>query len=354
MKVTLKDIANATDLSLSTVSLALRGEGRISERNRKKILSKASQLGYQSSIKLRKKSNKHPTSIALIMQLEKSEFYPAFFEGFTNASEKRNVEISLFNVSNNSTRVSALISHLCEIGYSAAVIFVPALKRRHYMEILSTVPENFSVISCSNIINPVMDTVTFDAYSGANLVADHFYKQGFRKFGIIEGPQQKPEALFRTNGFTDYTKYKPDSRIVWSFIGDYTKESGEEAFEDFKNQKEKPQAIFAANDAMAFTFMGTARVNGWRIPEDIAVAGYDNLPMCAFHYPQITSVDTDYTALGENALDNLLDRMAKPKTHKGMVSLVPVGLEVRQSSISSTSFNETQNNLKSSKETAII
>ncbi len=332
MKVNLKDIARATGFSLSTVSLALRGKGRISEQNRSKILVRASEMGYKCSPKKKSVSKNRHLYFALIMQLEKSEFYPAFYKGFTDAAHNKNIEISLFNVFGNNERVEALIKNLIDIGYSAAVLFIPSLKQKQYQLLQNSIPEGFPVISCSNINNPVLDTVTFDAYSGAYLVAKHFYSQKFRRFGIIEGPQNKPEALFRTNGFTDFTKQRSDSKIVWSYIGDYTRYSGVCAFDNFENATEKPEAIFAVNDAMAVSFLDKARSKGWIIPEDLAIAGYDNLPMSEYNFPNISSVKTDFEALGENAIAALLDRLNRPRPSQGMTSLLPVSLEVRESS----------------------
>lgn len=333
MKVTLKDIATTTGFSISTVSRALRGEGRISEEHRHRILAKAHDMGYELPTGRRNVPADQPPYIALITQFETGEFYSSFFEGFVNAALDQKVQISLFSVSNDYNQVDTLINNLRALGYAAAVIFVPELKEKQYRRILHAIPKDFPVISCSNINNPVLDTVTFDAYRGASLVAEHFHNEGYAKLGMIEGPQEKPEARFRTNGFVDMTKIKPGSTVTWSYTGDYTHESGIKAYKAFKKLTEHPRAVFAANDAMAFGFMESARADGWRFPEDIAIAGYDNLPLCRFHYPQLTSVNTNYTLLAKNTLDNLLARLGKPTSHQGIVSLVPISLSIRHSSM---------------------
>ncbi|MDI6400530.1 LacI family DNA-binding transcriptional regulator [Balneolaceae bacterium ANBcel3] len=333
MKVTLRDIASATGFSISTVSRALRGEGRISEEHRHEILAKAHEMGYELPTGRRSIPKNQPPHIAIITQFETGEFYSCFFEGFSIASLQKGVQVSLFSVSHDYTKVDTLINNLRALGYSAAVVFVPELKEEQYKRLLHAIPKDFPVISCSNINNPVLDTVTFDAYRGASLVAEHFCKQGYRKVGIIEGPQEKPEARFRTNGFTDYIKHESISEIVWSFPGDYTHDGGIRAFEALKEASDVPRAIFAANDAMAFGFMESARAQGWRFPQDIALAGYDSLPLCKYHYPQLTSVNTNYTLLAKNTLETLLSRIGRPVSHQGIVSLVPVSLDIRESSV---------------------
>lgn len=333
MKITLKDIASTTGFSISTVSRALRGEGRISEEHRHEILAKAHEMGYELPTGRRNIPKNQPPYIAIITQFETGEFFASFFDGFAKAAVQKDVQVSLFSVSHDYTQVDSLINNLRALGYSAAVVFVPELKEKQYRRLLHAIPKDFPVISCSNINNPVLDTVTFDAYRGASLVAEHFHEQGYKKLGIIEGPQEKPEARFRTNGFNDFAKHKSGADIIWSFTGDYTHNAGIEAFQNFKEQKEFPHAVFAANDAMAFGFMESARAAGWKFPGDLALAGYDNLPFCLYHYPQLTSVDTNYTLLAKNTLDNLLARLGRPVSHQGIVSLVPVSLNIRESSV---------------------
>lgn len=334
MKVTLKDISDDTGFSVSTVSRAVRGKGRISQPNRKKIIASARKLGYPMPENGHDRLKNKTLSVAIITNFQTGEFYASFFVGFMEASQNREMNISLFSIKPELDAINTLIVEIRSLGYSAAVMFIPQLKENQYRHILENKPKDFPVISCSNIDNSVFDTVTFDAYQGATLVSKHFYSEGYRKMGIIEGPYEAPEARFRTNGFSDYIKQTNDAEISWYYKGDYTHESGIEAFESFDKLSSKPEAIFAANDAMALGFIETARKSGYDIPGDVALAGYDNLPFCKYHYPQITSVNTDYRLLAENTLNNLISRLEREDDkHQGIVSLVPVTLEIRHSSL---------------------
>ncbi|MFO7846915.1 MAG: LacI family DNA-binding transcriptional regulator [Balneolaceae bacterium] len=335
MKVTLQDISDDTGFSISTVSRAVRGKGRISQPNRKKIIASARKLGYPVPENGPADDQNKTPSVAIITNFKTGEFYSSFFVGFIAAAKNKELNISLFSVDPDLEAIDNLIGEVRTLGYSAAVLFIPQLKEKQYRHILETKPKDFPAISCSNIDNSVLDTVTFDAYQGAVLVSKHFYAQGYRKLGIIEGPFEAPEARFRTNGFTDYVKQSSDAEITWVYPGDYTHESGISAFQHFHESQNKPEAIFATNDAMALGFVETARKAGYNIPEDVGLAGFDNLPFCEYHYPKITSVNTDYKLLAENTLDNLISRLrSENDRHQGIVSLVPVSLEIRESSIS--------------------
>lgn len=332
MKITLKDISDSTGFSVSTISRAVRGEGRISEANRRKILASAHELGYPLPTNGRAIPENQPPYVALITQFREGEFYSSFTLGFLNAAQKKNITLSLFGIDHDLNSVSTLIEQLRGIGFTAAILFAPELKEDDYKLILHSTPSDFPIISCSNIDNSVLDTVTFDAYQGATLVARHFHSKGYQKIGIIEGPAAMPESRFRSNGFRDYITHIAEEEMIWSFRGDYTLESGTKAFEDFQKLEEKPEAVFATNDAMAVGFMESARRFGFDVPKDLAVAGYDNLPICLNHFPRITSVNTDYKRLAENTIDNLMSRLGDPDVHQGIVSMVPVTLKIRESS----------------------
>jgi len=332
MKVTLSDIAEETGFSVSTVSRTLRGKGKISEQNERLILETAKRLNYPLQDNAGTRLKREDMFVALITGFHIGEFYSSFFNGFVQAGNNKNLDVSMFSVSPDVDKVCTLFNRLYNKGYSSGVLFVPSLHADDYNEILERVPSQFPLISCSNINHPVLDTVTFDAYRGASLVARHFIEQGYESVGLIEGPTDKPEARFRKNGFIDTVTHDSDVDCIWTFPGDYTLDSGIQAFKEFEKLETKPRAIFAANDATALGFMESARSSGYHFPDDIALSGYDNLPMCKYHFPNITSVNTNYTKLAEIALDSLMDRLFNPIPHQGLVSLVPVDLIIRHSS----------------------
>lgn len=346
MKVTLQDISDNTGFSVSTISRAIRNKGRISDKNRKKILNSAQKLGYPLPDNNTSGARNGTINFALVTHFRTGEFYASFFVGFANAAEKMGIRVGLYDVKPNVQSVNELLKDLKNFGYAGAVLFIPELKSEQYKDILETKTYDFPVLSCSQIDNSVFDTVTFDAYQGAVMVAKHFYEQGYRKFGIIEGPYETPEARFRTNGFTDYLKSVPDADKIWEFRGDYTHESGIRAFDNFIHSKDKPRAIFGANDAMVLGFIESLRKENLQIPDDVAVAGYDNLPICEYHYPKITSVNTDYSLLAENTFDSLIARLGSPDKHQGIVSLIPVSLKVRDSSLLHSKEKAVQGNSK--------
>ncbi|MCC5912910.1 MAG: LacI family DNA-binding transcriptional regulator [Balneolaceae bacterium] len=333
-KVTLKDIAEDTGLSISTVSRALSRSGKISRENEKKVFESAYRLDYPLSnmytpIELRKNLN-----IAMITRHYTGEFYASLFEGFDQATKDTKATMHLTSVTHSSSPIPQIVSELKKANYDAGVIFLPDFKATDYLELLKSVSPNFPLVSIAPIANPVMDTVTFDNYRGGHLVASHFEERGYRKLGIIQGPVKQSEAMLRKSGYADYIEASDNMDLIWQFNGDYSFQNGKVAYEDFKQLADKPDAIFCSNDGMTLGFMHSAIRDGVHIPEDVAVVGFDDLPTCELYTPTITSVHTPYTMLGKKTLELIFTRL-KEKTdspHTGYTSLVPVSLSVRESS----------------------
>lgn len=333
-KVTLKDIAEDSGLSISTVSRALTRSNKISKENIHRVFESAQRLNYplpthQMPLELRKNIN-----IALVTRHYTGEFFASLFEGFDRSTKGLKVRVNLISVSHTSSTPMQVISDLKKSHFDAAVIFLPDYRESDYQAMLKELPAEFPLVSIAPIANPVLDTVTFDNYRGGYLVAQHLEHRGYKDLGIIKGPVSKSEAMLRKNGFIDYIRTSENTELIWEFDGDYSLEMGKEAFEEYKKLNVRPRAIFCSNDSTAIGFMHSALREGYNIPEDVAIVGFDDLPTCDLYTPTITSVHTPYEVLGKKAIELILDRLENSKLvkHSGYTSLVPVTLNVRESS----------------------
>ena len=140
--------------------------------------------------------------------------------------------------------------------------------------------------------------------------------------------------MLRKNGFLDFIHTSDALNLTWQYNGDYSFQEGKKAYDDFKLLPQKPEAIFCSNDSMTLGFMHRAIRDGVHIPEDVAVAGFDDLPTCELYTPTITSVHTSYEMLGKKALELIFSRLEETSEniHSGYTSLIPVSLNVRESS----------------------
>lgn len=335
MKITLKDIAKDTGFSESTVSRVLNGSSKISTETKEIILESARRLEYFSPKQRKSGASKQFLNVALIASdFNEGEFYVSFFNGLNQASKKNNIRLSLIGLIDPGEELKNLLKEISlHSYYDAVLLYIPEYTRLDYENLTSNIPNGLPIISNALIENPVFPTVTFDGYSGGYLAARHLEDQSYSSLGLIQGPFRRAESRYRSNGFKDYIQQHGDLDLHWVHDGDFTFESGARAYKEFKQLKQKPRAIFASNDDMANGFMESAKREDVKFPEDVAIVGYDDLPVCRHNQPTISSIRTDYEALGMMTMKLLRELAEMPDHSSGnMLSFISVSLQHRESS----------------------
>lgn len=333
MKTTLKDIAKDTGFSVATVSRVLNGSSKISSKTEGIVLESARRLDYLSPKQYDSDSSTRFLNVALIAShFSEGEFYVQFYHGLNKASKKNNIRLSLIGIIDPKEEVGKLLKEISLHYYDAAILFIPEYTRTEYEKLQDSLPNGFPIISNALIENPVFPTVTFDGYSGGYLAAQHFVERGYSNLGLIRGPFERSESRYRSNGFRDYIQQHRELKLRWTYEGDFTFESGTRAFAQFQKLKSKPRAIFVGNDDMANGFMESGKRAGVAFPEDVAIIGYDDLPVCRHNRPTMSSVKTDYEQLGGATVKLLRETLSNPDLDTNMLNLVPVTIVERESS----------------------
>ena len=326
MRTTLKQVADDTGLSIATVSRALRRNRRRYSKNEEKIYASARKLGYPFIGKL---DGEEQLTIALVSEVHQGEFYSSLFNGFYNSSKDSESDIVFVNLAKHSDDP---VQHIINLSkkYSGICLFLPNLEKIDYKRIRQGVGK-YPIISLTPMKNPTIDTVSFDSYSGGYMIAKHFEEQGYKNFGIVSGPSDAVDAVFRKNGFVDHINEKKDLNLVWEYKGDFSSESGREAFLDYKHKNISDIAIFGCNDHTCFGFMKSALESGYQIPKDFIIAGFDNLSFCDTFTPELTSVSTDFDILGKRAIRTIENMVNDSNEIIRQFSMVPVEIIIRAS-----------------------
>ena len=325
--MTLKHISDDTGLSIATVSRTLNRKRRRYSANEEKIYASARKLGYPFFTNAGENGK---VSIALVMKLFEGEFYSSLINGFYEASGNTDSEIVFSYVEKqNDNPVDDIIS--LSKKYSGICLFLPSMTDNHYLKIKEKVGR-YPIISLLPSKNPKIDTVCFDSYRGGYMMAKHFEEQGYKKFGYISGPIRRADALFRKNGFLNHVHESNGLELVWSYEGDFSTNAGISAFAEFKKTGLKDTAIFGGNDYSCFGFMKAALESDYKIPDDFIIGGYDNLSFCENFTPELTSVVTDFHELGKKAIRTIENLVTDNIDTVGQISMIPVGIKIRNSS----------------------
>jgi len=338
--VTLYDVARLAEVSIATVSRVVHGKDRVRDSTRARVLEVIDQLGYVPDGAAQSLSRRRKDVIGLVCverqapkQYDVESMALLFYDEIL-----RGVESLIRNSS-----CSLLITYLQEhspgdiprlLSLSGKVDGLLIGEGVVSSEILARLARRIPVVVISGNPNErAADVVTADNRSGATALVTHLIEDhGRRRLYHVEGPPTAPDARERTLALAHVLKAHPGSRLVGSFQGSFSVQSGEEAGETLlaTPAADWPDAIVCANDQTAIGVLQVITRAGVRVPEQVAVVGFDDIYPGSLFKPSLTTVHQPMRLLGERACIRLLDRIAKPGM-RPRVELLPTELVLRSS-----------------------
>jgi DNA-binding LacI/PurR family transcriptional regulator len=296
------DVARLAGVSHQTVSRVLNGMPNVRPATRERVERAITQLRYVPSPAARALVTKRSRVIGLITT-SASEYGPASTALHVNEAARReryNV-LATSMVEASSTAVRDAVESL--VRQSAEGIVVIA-DRRDVLDSVYALEAGIPVISIdSSSKRP--DTVSIDQREGARIAVAHLAELGHREIAHLAGPADSPDAGERLRGWRD--ELMSQGLVARSPLeGDWSPASGFAAGQRLATGSPFT-AVFAANDDMALGFMHAMHVRGLRVPDDISVIGFDDVPAAAYFTPPLTTMRQDFSALGETIMRLLVD-----------------------------------------------
>jgi LacI family transcriptional regulator len=176
------------------------------------------------------------------------------------------------------------------------------------------------------------DSIQIDNYGGAYAMVRHLAGLGHRRIALIRGPQENVDAQERLRGYHDALRsLEIESSSALEIEGDFSEDSGYRAGRRLLKLKLRPTAVFAANDSMAIGCLFALREAGVRVPDDVALAGFDDIPIARYLTPSLSSVHVPIAELGMRAMERLLHAVDNKNEHERSQETVPTTLVVRGS-----------------------
>ena len=172
-------------------------------------------------------------------------------------------------------------------------------------------------------------TIRIDNYAGARAMTSHLIDLGHRRIAFITGPDRNVDAAERRRGYREAMATIGDVRN--EIPGDFTEDSGYRAIPAVLALDARPTAIFAANDAMAIGALRALREAQIPVPEQIALAGFDDVPIARYLTPPLTTVRVDIAELGRRAVDHLVKTLSKSGDVSKKHDVIATALVVRES-----------------------
>jgi LacI family transcriptional regulator len=337
-KITIKDVAERAGVSAMTVSRVLNKRPDVSDKTRQIVKNVIEELGYAPNMAARGLKGRSRTLGVVATGIE---YYGP--SRILASIEKRANELGLSlllsliadpeNDNGEDTLVS-LLSHQAE-GILWAVPEIGDNRQwlRARIKDLDT-----PIVFLNMEPHPDVTMFAVDNYYGARLATSHLVEQGYRSIGIVTGPMSWWEARQRLEGWqsvlTENDMTDQMDRLV--AYGDWNPAAGETGLLQLRGQVPSLDAVFASNDQMALGVLKAAREIGLRIPEDLAVVGFDNIPESAYFSPPLTTIKQGLTEMGASSV-SMLDRLIRTKNEESeslpFNELITPDLIVRKSSI---------------------
>jgi LacI family transcriptional regulator len=329
MPVTLVEIAQAAGVSVSTVSRALsKGNYPLKAETRQRILDLAEEMGYKPNLIARSLQSNRSHLVGVIVDRMQSPFAAATVEGIQDGL--RNEGYSIFIAYSNRDQDLALEAvHSFYSRQVDGIIILNAWLHNFNDPILSLNDRPFVFVNrlfgnyLSNCVGPG------DRF-GSQIATQHLVDLGHRRIGYINGRDEWLEAQNRLAGYRDILS-KHDLPVDEALIrqGDWGVDSGYRRAKELLSLSDRPTAIFAANDIMALGAMYAIRDAGLRIPDDIALVGYDDRDFAAWTNPTLTTVRMPAYEMGQAAARLLLKQFSGEELEDA--TQIPGELIIRES-----------------------
>jgi LacI family transcriptional regulator len=332
-RCTIKDIAECSGVSISTVSLVLNGNARISSATRARVLKTIERLGYQPNRMARALAWRHTRTLGILMPQLKHGFADVYFgeivSGIYDKACKLGYKI-LLEVARTEFVETKEYLQLFDQKFVDGILFIGADSRHRFVEDFADGTRPMLMV---NNYSKEFDLnyVVSNYGHGAWQATQHLIKLGHRRIGFISGGLheiQTSQDIFESFREVLAEQHIPlDPNLVVD--GWLTEEGGMKATEQLLRHDPTLTAIFALNDKMALGTIKKLNELGFRVPEDIAVTGFDDIPQASFSIPGLTTVHQRLYEIGIQSCERLIELIHR-KVER-VQEVVPTHLVVRES-----------------------
>ena len=303
---TIKEIARIANVSAMTVSRALNNRHSVRGATRKKILKIANRLGYMPNRIARSLVSKKSDLISLIVADISNQFFAEISRGIEDRARENGYHVIFSSTDDDPKNLESSVRMMREMGVDGFIIAAVSLEEPIVDELLDQ--EIPVVLINRRIKKSNVNYVVVDNYKGAYLAVEHLINIGYKKIGIISGRSSVSTGKERLQGYRkgllDHgLKFKKE----YSSQGPFTKEHGKKAAQKMLTLKNRPEAIFAASDNIALGVMNAAGELGLKIPEDLAIVGFDDTNFSSNSKIRLTTVSQRKYEMGERGVQILID-----------------------------------------------
>ncbi|MEV4556192.1 LacI family DNA-binding transcriptional regulator [Kitasatospora sp. NPDC049285] len=322
----MEDVAREAGVSHQTVSRVLSGHPNVRESTRERVREAIALLGYRPNSAARALVTRRSRTLGVVAANTTLYGPASTLAGLEHAARRSGYLVAAVSLDQLSeTALKQALDHLAAWGVEGVVVMTP---HQGAVAALARMTHPFPVVTVEGGHDLDLPGVALDQYTGARMVTEHLLSLGHASVWHVAGPRQWIEAEGRFQGWRsaleDAGVHAPEHlNGDWSAASGYRAGKLLAAAHRGLEQGSRPTAVFVANDHMALGVLRALGEADLRVPEDIAVAGFDDLPEAEYFSPPLSTVRQDFTAIGQAGIDLLLQRIEDPAAPTRHVTITP-------------------------------
>lgn len=330
---TIKDVAREAKVSVASVSRAMNGGSGVTAETSLRIRQAADRLHYIPHAAARMLITRRTNTIGALLPDLYGEFFSELIRGIDLAARARGLHLLVSSSHDGVSEAAAAVRSMQ--GRVDGLLILSGRVDAAFLR--ANLPKTLPVVLLNSAVKSAAYSVlNVDNHAGAGAMVRHLLKAGHANVAFIAGPEGNFDAAQRDKGYrAAMSKYAPDAPIN-IVPGDFSEESGYRAGRELLAQKTRPDAVFAANDMMAVGCLTAFKEAGVRVPQDIALAGFDDIPIARYVSPALSTVRVRIVDLGRHALEHLAGLLENPDQSPATAQTLGCEIVVRESCGAST------------------
>lgn len=328
-KVTIVDVAAEAGVSFGTVSRVINNDVHVRPATRQRVLEAMERLGFVANRQARSLAGGRTNTIGLLVPDLGTGYIGEIIRGIDAELTLQGLDLILYTTHRTASKEASYVANLATGMVDGLLLVLP----RNPADYVGTLTQrNFPFVLIDHQgIGPDCPAVGATNWQGSYDATEYLIRLGHRRIGFITGSMDLGCAQDRLAGYRAAlrTNHIPESPEL-IFEGTFFQPDGYAGALTFLDLAEPPTAIFASNDVMAMGAMDAIRNRGLRVPEDISVLGFDDIPQASLVRPALTTVQQPLEKMGRVAAQMLLDLLQNPEKKIERIEL-PTKLVIRES-----------------------
>ncbi|MEW6673944.1 MAG: LacI family DNA-binding transcriptional regulator [Thermodesulfobacteriota bacterium] len=304
--LTIRDIARMAKVSHTTVSRVLNNDPRVQEKTKKRILDLVNKLGFKPDARARNLALKKSNLIGLVVTDIRNPFYGDLARGIEDKAHQLGYNVIFCSTDHKADRMESYVNLMLDVGVDG---FVFASSRLHEPAIENLIEKRFPLVLVNRKLKSEnYSYVVLDNFKGAYDITKHLIDSGYRRIAIIDGPSNVFTGLERLKGYQRALKdHDIDVRPDYIFQGNFARATGYEGASRLLMMKDRPEAIFSGSDYIAMGVFDAIEELGLKIPEDLALVGFDDTEFASNQRIRLTTVSQREYTMGGLGVQILID-----------------------------------------------